>query len=151
MIVAITGHRSENCEAEEVVRGRLRDAFLAEKPTTVIVGMANGVDLWAGDIALSMGLGVVAAKPWTGHRPRIQDRELYSRIIEGASKTVSVVDVQDYPGAWVYQRRNEWMVDHADLVIAYWNGIEKGGTYNCVKYARDKKDIVNIYQGDHNV
>lgn len=147
MIVAITGHRSENCEPESIVRERLREAFIAEEPTTVIVGMANGVDLWAGDIALSMGVDVVAARPWKTHSPRIADRELYSRILTGAVRVVDVVEAESYPGPWVYQRRNEWMVDHADLVIAYWNGIEKGGTYNCVKYAKDKKDVVNIY--DH--
>jgi uncharacterized phage-like protein YoqJ len=146
MIVAITGHRSEDCEAEEVVRGRLRDAFLAEKPTTVIVGMANGVDLWAGDISLSMGIDVIAAKPWAGHGPRTSDRELYARVLEGASKIVSVTDVQDYPGPWVYHKRNHWMVDHADLVIAYWSGKKSGGTYACIEYARDKKDVVNIYE-----
>jgi uncharacterized phage-like protein YoqJ len=33
------------------------------------------------------------------------------------------------------QKRNEWMVDHCDLLIAVWDGSE-GGTANCVRYAR---------------
>lgn len=35
-----------------------------------------------------------------------------------------------------YQKRNEHMIDLADEVICYWNGIEKGGTWNAIKYAR---------------
>lgn len=35
-----------------------------------------------------------------------------------------------------YQDRNEHMVDLADEVICYWNGEEKGGTWNTIKYAR---------------
>jgi uncharacterized phage-like protein YoqJ len=41
------------------------------------------------------------------------------------------------------QKRNEYMVDNSDIVIAVWDG-SKGGTYNCVKYAEKlgKKIIV---------
>lgn len=33
-----------------------------------------------------------------------------------------------------FQRRNEWMVEHAGRVIAVFNG-EKGGTKNTIDYA----------------
>ena len=42
------------------------------------------------------------------------------------------------PGAyasWKFERRNEWMVDHADRVVALWSGAP-GGTARCVAYAR---------------
>lgn len=38
-----------------------------------------------------------------------------------------------YCGA--YQRRNEWMVDHASRVIAVFNG-EPGGMRNTIEYAK---------------
>lgn len=139
-IVAITGHRTEDCEDEATVRRKLREAF-ATLPDlrTVIVGMANGTDLWAGDVALSMGYEVIAAKPWKGHGPRASDRELYARVIEGASEVVNVTDYDDYPGPWCYHKRNEWMVDHADYVLAYLNPEKKsGGTFACVQYAKSK-------------
>ena len=42
------------------------------------------------------------------------------------------------------QRRNEYMVDKADTLIAVWNGTS-GGTANCVKYAKKKGvDIVRL-------
>ena len=34
-----------------------------------------------------------------------------------------------------FQRRNEWMVDHASRVIAVWNGLPSG-TKNTIDYAR---------------
>jgi uncharacterized phage-like protein YoqJ len=36
------------------------------------------------------------------------------------------------------QKRNEWMVDHADAVIAVWDG-SPSGTANCIGYARKKR------------
>ena len=42
------------------------------------------------------------------------------------------------------QKRNEYMVDNSDIVIAVWDGT-KGGTYNCVQYAKKKnKEIIQI-------
>ncbi len=39
---------------------------------------------------------------------------------------------------WCTARRNQYMVDNADMLIAIWNGEEKGGTFNTVKYALKK-------------
>ena len=36
---------------------------------------------------------------------------------------------------WKMQKRNEWMVDNCDAVIAVWDGAP-GGTANTVDYAR---------------
>lgn len=42
------------------------------------------------------------------------------------------------------QKRNEYMVDLADRVIAVWDG-SKGGTATCVKYAEKVgKEIIRI-------
>ena len=36
------------------------------------------------------------------------------------------------------------MVDNSDIIIAVWDGT-KGGTYNCVQYAKKKnKEIIQI-------
>lgn len=147
MIVAGTGHRPEKTEGEEIVRTKSR-VKLQYTPgiTTFITGMAAGLDLWAADEARLLGIEVWAAIPWKGHQPRKQDKELYDRILGYAVKKVFVTEVDDYPGPWVYQKRNEWMVDNADAIMSYWDGVEKGGTWNCVKYARKVgKPITNIY------
>lgn len=42
------------------------------------------------------------------------------------------------------QKRNEYMVDNSDIVIAVWDG-SKGGTCNCVQYAKKLgKEIIYI-------
>lgn len=145
-IVAVTGHRSEDAESEDTVRTKFRDAFHASGASVVIVGMANGADLWAGDVALDLGLEVWAARPWRTHGPRRGDEALYARVIEGASRVVDVVDADTYPGPWAYHRRNEWMVDHADELLAYWSGKKKGGTFACVNYCKAvQKEWTNVY------
>jgi len=117
-----------------------------EPIAAVICGMANGVDLWAGNVALDLGLPVIAAKPWAGHGPRKSDVALYERIIKEAVEVVDVNLSETYIGPWLYQVRNEWMVDNATHVLAYYNGAPKGGTFNCLKYAnKKKKPVRNVY------
>jgi uncharacterized phage-like protein YoqJ len=151
VIIAGTGHRPEDIEEDEgVVRLKARTKLrypnkLGKSATTFICGLSSGFDLWAGDEARLLGLELIAARPWAGHEPRKADRELYDTLIAYASRVVNVDESPDYPGVWVYQKRNEWMVDSADAVMAYWSGKEKGGTWNCVKYARGKKPLTNIY------
>lgn len=42
------------------------------------------------------------------------------------------------------QKRNEYMVDHSDKVIAVWDG-SKSGTKNCIDYAKKVgKDIIFV-------
>lgn len=147
LVVAGTGHRPENCEEEEIVRLKSRVKLQYTPGISVfITGMAAGFDLWAADEARLLGIEVWAAKPWTGHQPRGSDRDLYDRVLDHASRVVNVTDVKDYPGKWVYPVRNHWMVDNADVVMAYWDGTESGGTYECYTYAKKKnKKIANIY------
>ena len=40
------------------------------------------------------------------------------------------------------QKRNIFMVDKADLVLAVWNGTERGGTWNTIRYARQKERAI---------
>ncbi len=41
------------------------------------------------------------------------------------------------------EKRNEWMIDHSDLVIAYVK--KEGGAYKALKYAeKKKKNIINL-------
>lgn len=147
LVVAGTGHRPEDCPHTEAQVRNLANNKLRLTPnvTTFICGMAAGFDLWAGTEALDLSLDVIAAKPWKGHSPRKGDEELYERVLAEAIIVYNVTDVEDYPGAWVYPKRNHWMVDNADVVMAYYNGAQKGGTFECFTYAKKKeKKIANI-------
>ncbi|MBQ8380514.1 MAG: DUF1273 family protein [Clostridia bacterium] len=47
---------------------------------------------------------------------------------------VTVLSERYYEGCM--QRRNMYMVDKSDVVLAIWNGETKGGTWNTIAYAR---------------
>lgn len=145
MIVAFTGHRPEDCRSEEDVRSRFRSTLQETNPNTVITGMAAGVDLWAADEARLLGIEIWAARPWSTHRPRHADLLLYTTILDAASKVVVVTKTDEYPGPWVYHKRNEWMVDNATHVLAYWSGKKVGGTFACINYAHGRKPVRNVY------
>lgn len=147
MIIAGTGHRPEDTEGETIVRTKARTALRYSPVDVFICGMAAGFDLWAGDEARLLGIEVWAARPWASHGPRSGDEELYEAVLNHASKVVNVVDSANYPGPHCYHLRNHWMVDNASHILSYLNPEKlRGGTFECVKYARGKeKPIRNIW------
>ena len=70
-------------------------------------------------------------------------RDHQSRIVEVEDWDTYCKAFEEY-NPWLMQKRNEYMVDLADRVIAVWN-CSKGGTANCVKYAEKVgKEIIKI-------
>ncbi len=102
--------------------------------------MASGVDLLSAKLADSMGIPFWAIRPWAGHAPRKADVLLYKGALENAEFTYAVSPFENYPGPWVYQKRNEWMVDRAHTLLAVWDG-SPGGTNNCLEYAIKRADM----------
>lgn len=86
----------------------------------------------------------MAAVPFIGQElkwPQVsQDR--YKLLLAKARETV-IVSPGGY-AAWKMQKRNEFMVDHANLLVAVWDG-SPGGTKNCYDFALSRgKDIRRI-------
>lgn len=109
-----------------------------DKPVTVLSGMALGVDQWAVEAALSIGLPFIAAVPFEGQEKTwpAPVQASYDAMLAKAEKVI-VVSPGPYAN-WKFQVRNEWLVDNCNLLMAVWTG-EPGGTANCVKYAERKK------------
>jgi uncharacterized phage-like protein YoqJ len=144
-IIAVTGHRPDKLPNREtgystpnptydLVMTGLISAFEHFKPTYVLTGMALGVDQWAAELCLNLGIPYVAALPFRGQEkkwpPRSQAK--FHMLLSRAYQT-QVVCEGDYE-PWKMQKRNEWMVNSCHMVIAVWNGTP-GGTANCVAYA----------------
>ena len=140
-----SGHRPEKLdEPEETVKNWLSeqiDSAIAAGYTTFISGCAMGVDIWAGQLVLQKKaknpvLRLIAATPWPGFSNRwsIDWQVQYSDLLKNADL---IVPVCNHYHKGVFQQRNEWMVDHSNRVIAYYNGAP-GGTRNTIEYAENK-------------
>lgn len=84
----------------------------------------------------------------------VKDSRRYNRAKEIADDVIYVdclekysikgLACNDYHPAKM-QKRNEYMVDKVDFIIAIWDEKKKGGTWNCVKYALSQdKTMINI-------
>lgn len=140
--IAFTGHRPQklNCKTEGIKQALYQ--FLEQQKEKhgkliVISGGALGVDQYAAEIARELNIPYVMILPFPvqvmGKMWNNGTREHLKDIINGAVKTYVVQKTFSFEG---YQRRNESMVDHCDLLCAVWNGT-KGGTKNCIDYAKE--------------
>lgn len=147
MIIAATGHRpkdiTENFDTV-VLKARVK---MQDKATRLICGMAEGFDLLAAKAAMELNIPITVARPWNTHTVGGDWISLYNKVLEYADMIHVVTNSNTYHVSYLH-KRNHWMVDHCDAVMAYWNGKENGGTYECLKYAQ-KHDplplIANIY------
>lgn len=154
LVVAGTGHRPDKlgpkpqCYSDGMLS---RLTVLAYRylqilePDKVITGMALGWDTALALAALELEIPLVCAIPFRGQElswPETAQKR-YNSILKQASK-VTIVSKGSY-SLHKMQRRNEWMVDRCDLVLALWNG-SSGGTQNCINYAESKnKAILNAW------
>lgn len=82
------------------------------------------------------------------------DRDKYNDYKEIADKIYYVDQTEGYQprgnvvgeySAAKMQLRNQFMVDNSDYVVACWDGVKKGGTWNCINYAlKNNKKILHI-------
>lgn len=138
-VLAFTGHRPDKVQQfEQNIREDILASMMLMQPAAVVSGMAQGVDTWAAEAALVLGVPLVAAIPFKGQEKLwpASARKLYEAILARAERTFVVCEGGYH--ATKMQARNEWMVDHCDLLLAYWNG-SAGGTANCVRHARKMK------------
>lgn len=123
------GRMSDLCPCGEMRCGVVSYA------TEVISGMALGVDQWAAEICVELGIPFTAAVPCDGQEARwpSQSQDHYYELLHKAQH-VQVICPGSYE-VWKLQRRNEWMVNNCEVLVAVWDG-SAGGTKNCVDYAR---------------
>ncbi len=150
---AFTGHRPYRLpfHCEEDPGCVLLKASLTEQIEGLIQGgvqnflsgMAMGVDLWAAEIVLKMRrknphLKLICALPCPSQADRwsISMQERYSAILDQSDEQLMISPVYE-PGCM--QKRDRWMVEHADLLLAVYDGILRGGTAYTLQYAYSKK------------
>lgn len=145
--VALTGHRPEKLYGYNLDTARygklskaLEDLLIEVDAKEVYDGMALGFDTVGAITVLEMresgrDIKLHCCIPCLGHSSVWVNKksiEMYDNILEIADETTYVSD-KPYT-KYCMQKRNEFMVDNSDIVIACWDGT-KGGTYNCIEYA----------------
>jgi uncharacterized phage-like protein YoqJ len=151
MFVAATGHRPNKLGGYDFfnpqrvwIRNRIWEELTKLKPTACISGMALGIDQDFAWTAMWMGIPVLAAVPFAGQESQwpASSQEFYKELLVRCYH-IEVVCQGGY-AAWKMQKRNEWMVDHCQVLLAVWDG-SSGGTGNCVGYAnRVGRQMVRI-------
>lgn len=107
-----------------------------------ITGMARGIDLYCAEAVLALreaeeDITLECARPcetqsdsWPGG-----ERERYRSILERCDYETLV---QHHYDRFCMMRRNRYMVDRSGLLIAVYNGVPKGGTFQTLAYAMKK-------------
>jgi len=137
--IAVTGHRDIDKCTVETAKWWISRIAQKYPQATVITGGALGTDMLVATLAIKAGLRSKVYLPF--------EFETHALRWNAASKAnlrwvldrseVVVVGNSNY-SVRRYFRRNERMVDNADLVIAFYDGREDGGTVGCIKYAQHK-------------
>lgn len=155
-----TGHRPQSLpfrfdeqdsrclRLKQVLRKEIERQIIEEGVTHFISGMAIGVDMYAAEIVLDLKrkhpqITLEAAIPCETQAVKwsVPLRERYYDIAARCDKETMIS--RHYTPDCMH-KRNRYMVDAADTVIAVWNG-SPSGTGKTVKYAADQgKTIVII-------
>ena len=110
--------------------------------THFISGMAEGVNLLAAELVLDLKwdypfISLECAIPFIGQQQRYYQNnyERYQRIIKRADK-VTILSNQYFKGCLF--ERNKYMIDNSSILIAVFNGVKTGGTFQTIALAKKK-------------
>ena len=118
-----------------------------------ICGMAEGCDLYFCEAVLALredhpDITLEAAVPFAGQAEHwgAAQRQRYEALL---ARRDTVTVLQDHYSPGCMMKRNRYMVDHADLIIACYDG-KSGGTLNTLRYAIER-DIQIVHLPLENV
>ena len=152
MKIAITGHRPDKLNKEwdgvgpcsDFIRSCVSKVLERNPPSLIISGMALGVDMLFAEMAIERNLPLLAAIPCKDQeRMWPTPSKLRYRQILGYENCETHYVSESYSG-YAMQKRNEYMVDNCDILIGIFDGT-KGGTYNCLQYAKKKKTRILLF------
>lgn len=163
--IAFTGHRPDKLYGYDLKNdkylklNKFLEKLLEEKITnegydTFISGGALGFDTVAFLSVKNLkkkypNIKNIIAVPFENQHSKwsLKDVNLYNWMKGVADEVIFVDSLEEYnrtnANVGMFHKdklmiRNEYMVDNADLLIAVWDGNNKSGTANCIKYAKNK-------------
>ena len=129
----VTGHRDipadETAHVKKVLRREIEKA-VNDGFTVFLSGFADGVDQYFAEIVLELqsknpGLKLIAALPYRKRLDSLCQKEHTNALLDACAE---VIVIQEEYKPNVYAKRNRYMAEHSDRVIAVYDGREKGGT-----------------------
>ncbi len=138
-ICCFSGHRKLSIEQKQIaVIGLVGfiDIAIGKGYTKFISGFAEGTDLIAANIIAknkirNKNLTLEAAIPY---QKRLQSKgEDFQKLL---TKCSDINILQDEYSPDCFFKRDRYMVDNSDLLIAVWDGRKHGGTYYTINYAK---------------
>ena len=109
--------------------------------------MAIGVDMYAAEIVLGLkasypGITLESSIPCESQAAKWSEA-LRDRYFDIASKCDKETLIQTHYSPDCMDKRNRYMVDHADVLIAVWDG-SPSGTGKTVRYAHQQGKSVTV-------
>lgn len=145
---AFTGHRTYRGEGDEALK-QVVGAFYDRGFRTLLSGMAVGFDLAAAEVVLACraqmpDLQLVAVVPFEGQEGRFSedDRARFHRVLAAADQVVVLSPVFD---RGCYTVRNNYLIDHASALIAWYDGSSGGTHYTVRRGLRRGLRVENIH------
>lgn len=142
LIIGVTGHRPNKLWGYNLNETHYQNVAKALENLTnqldargIITGMALGFDQLCAQVAIrNKNVRSIAAIPCEGQErtwPQ-QSQNLYHDLLSKMDDKALVSSGSYAPEKM--HRRNQWIVDHADVMVALWDGTP-GGTGHCVHSA----------------
>lgn len=146
--VAFTGHRSYRGEADDALSHALESLY-ARGFRTFLSGMAVGFDLAAADAVLSLrrrcpDVRLVAVIPFRGQEQTFSpaEQQHYREVLDTADASVVLAETY-HPGC--FRARNDWLVDHAAVLVAWYDGSDGGTRYTVRRALSLGREILSLH------
>lgn len=156
--VCFTGHRLDKLPSgaiRRVVLSMLYEEiqFAVERGVdTFYTGMASGIDMYAADYVLKQrelhpNLRLICVKPFAGcgHALRGDERYHFNSLLAGAD---AIIELSDHYHNICYRLRNQYMIDHSDLLIAV-VGEMRSGTGQTIRMAKRRRLPIRLIDISH--
>ena len=151
MIIAFTGHSTlQNREMlAEKLKAAICNNILQEEKVTFLCGGYGEFDALCAKTCHALkkihkSLEVLLITPYIteAHQKKLNADPMLTVLYDA----IVYPPLEEVPLRYAISRRNEWMMEHADLVIAFVTH-SFGGAYKALAYAkRRKKKIINLFE-----
>lgn len=147
--VAFTGHRYYSRESDQELLATIRKLY-DEGYSRFLCGMSWGFDLAAGEAVLRLKeehpeVDLIAAIPHRGFYKLFHgaDAEQYRRVADGVDGGEVI---SEHASDASYRMRNDFLVENASVVVAWWDGAPRSGTAYTISQARRRHlRIINLF------